>query len=184
VAVIYGSVKNIKLYGSGDGDGSGYGDGYGSGSGYGDGSGDGSGYGYGDGSGDGYGSGYGDGSGYGSGSISMEYLQAVADSAAGDRAPKIKADGGVLAFWRSDKNGKPSNGGGGESRKVGTVEELECTLVPCTKSALHATLTPEKWKGERLWVVALYPPVVNVDESKFASLKREIIAEIVPNFYK
>ena len=168
MAVIYGSVKNIKLYGSGDGYGSGYGDG--------------SGDGYGDGDGSGYGDG--DGSGYGSGSISMEYLQAVADGAAGDRAPKIKADGGVLAFWRSDKNGNPSNGGGGESRKVGTVEELECTLVPCTKSALHATLTPEKWKGERLWVVALYPPVVNVDESKFASLKREIIAEIVPNFYK
>jgi hypothetical protein len=190
VAVIYGSVKNIKLYGSGYGSGDGYGSGYGYGDGYGDGYG--SGYGYGDGYGsgygygDGYGSGYGsgDGSGDGAGSISMEYLQAVADGAAGDRAPKIKADGGVLAFWRSDKNGNPSNGGGGESRKVGTVEELECTLVPCTKSALHATLTPEKWKGERLWVVALYPPVVNVDESKFASLKREIIAEIVPNFYK
>ena len=37
--------------------------------------------------------------------------------------------------------------------------------------------------GGRLWIVAMYPPVVHVDEDKCASLKREILAE-VPNWYK
>jgi hypothetical protein len=43
-------------------------------------------------------------------------------------------------------------------------------------------MKPTAWKGERLWVVALYPPVTVVDEDKFAGKKREILAEIVPNF--
>ena len=138
-----------------------------------------SGYGYG--SGSGYGYGYGDGDG--SGSIQKEYLQAVADGAVGDRAPQLRADGAVLAFWRSDKDGKPSNGGEGPARHIGMIEEEPGPLKPCQRGALHATMTPEQWKGERLWVVALYPPVETVDENKFASLKREILAEIAPNFY-
>ena len=127
----------------------------------------------------GYGSGYGSGDGYGS----KEYLQAICDGAAGSRAEQLKADGAMLAFWRSDKNGKPCNNGTGPSRSVGMVEEEKGPLIPCRKGALHATMQPEKWKGERLWVVALYPPVEKVDDDKFASLKREIIAEIVPNFF-
>jgi hypothetical protein len=42
-------------------------------------------------------------------------------------------------------------------------------------------MRPEKWKGERLFIVALYHPV-EFDDDKMGSLKREIIAEI-PNFY-
>jgi len=87
-----------------------------------------------------------------------------------------------LAFWRSGKDGKPLNGGTGPARQVGMIEEEKGPLVPCRPGALHATMSPEQWKGERLWVVVLYPPVVKVDDDKFASLKREIIAEI-PNFY-
>jgi hypothetical protein len=64
------------------------------------------------------------------------------------------------------------------------IEEEKGPLVACQAGALHATMNPSKWKGERLWVVALYPPIETVDEDKFASLKREIIAEIVPNFYE
>jgi hypothetical protein len=63
------------------------------------------------------------------------------------------------------------------------IEEESGPLVPCRRGALHATMSPQKWKGERLWVVALYPPVIHVDDDKMASLKREIIAEIIPNFY-
>ena len=63
------------------------------------------------------------------------------------------------------------------------IEEEKGPLKPCQAGALHATMKPQDWKGERLWVVALYPPVVKVDDNKFASLKREIIAEIIPNFY-
>ena len=156
MGVIFGSVENMSGSGSGDGDGSGYGYGYGSGYGYG--------YEY----------------GYGS---SKEYLQAVADSAAGDKLPKLKADGAVLAFWRSDKDGRPCNNGYGPARHIGMVEEEDGTRGPCQAGMLHATMSPSQWKGERLWVVALYPPVTEVNEDKLASKKREIIAEIVPNFY-
>jgi len=44
-------------------------------------------------------------------------------------------------------------------------------------------MKPTAWKGERLWVVALYPPVETVDDNKFAAKKREVLAEIVPNFF-
>jgi len=60
------------------------------------------------------------------------------------------------------------------------VEEITGPLEICTKNALHATLDPRKWKGERLFVVALYPPFQNQDD-KWASLKRKIVMEITPN---
>src|SRR5271166_562610 len=123
-------------YGYGDGDGYGYGDGYGSGDGaggdgygygygYGDGygSGDGAGgdcygcgngSGYGDGSGDGYGDRYGSGSGDGS----KEYWLASIDTFASKwpersrkRLSELRGLSATIAFWRSGKDGLPSNGG-------------------------------------------------------------------------
>jgi hypothetical protein len=164
----YGSGDSYG-YGSGYGDGSGdgYGDGSGDGSGdsYGSGYGDGSGdsYGYGSGYGDGYGSGYGDGSGDGSG-----YWEAVL-------APYQKPDA-TLAFWKSDRNGKPANGGSGTVAKIGIVEELPPPLSICSRG-FHATLNPAKWSGERLWIVALYGEIQTEDD-KLCALKREFIAEI------
>lgn len=38
-------------------------------------------------------------------------------------------------------------------------------------------MRPEEWKGERLWVVALYGEVIR-DGDKMGALKREIIGEI------
>jgi len=159
----------------GSGYGDGYGDGYGSGygDGYGDGDGDGSGYGYGSGSGygsgDGYGSGYGDchgdgdGSGYGSG-----YWNATL---AAYRST------GVLAYWRSDAAGRPCNGGYGEGVEVGTVQETTGPLALGGHDTMHATLAPEQWHGDRLWVVAMHGPVV-CSGDKIGALKREIIAEV------
>jgi hypothetical protein len=43
-------------------------------------------------------------------------------------------------------------------------------------------MDPAEWNGERLWVVALYPPFqYEQDGEKYGSLKREIIKEI-PNW--
>ena len=47
----------------------------------------------------------------------------------------------------------------------------------CTPHCLHATLKPSKWKGERLWIVALDGEVVG-DAEKMGALKREIICEV------
>jgi hypothetical protein len=106
------------------------------------------------------------------------YLAALLDHSVGqERAAHLRLAGAVLMFWRSDKEGKPCNGGSGPSRCVGMVEEEKGPLVECGKGALHGTMRPDIWAGERLWAVALYLPVTGYD-SKYASLKREILAEI------
>jgi hypothetical protein len=143
-------ITTLELI-SGYGYGSGYGDGYGSG--------------YGSGYGDGYGSGYGDGSG----EISAEYMEAIL-------APH-KTPSATIAFWRSHKDGTPSNGGRGKKAKEGLVEEIEGPLKICTPNALHGTLRPQDWKGEHWWIVALHEPVQAAD-NKMGSLKRTFIKHL------
>lgn len=137
--------------------------------GYGTGTGNGYGYGYGTGDGNGYGTGNGTGNGYGTG-----YWRLIA-------APIIKAAvdcAGFLAFWKSDKDGLPSNGGSGAVPAApGMNQEVRGPLKLCTHNALHATLHPDKWKGDRLWVVALHGELQFSDD-KIGALKREIIGEV------
>ncbi len=128
----------------------------------------------GDGYGDGYGYGYGDGNGeYWSGVIAA----AIDRNPNKDRAETLSRDGCRLAIWRSNQNGTPANGGKGTVAAPGLVETIDGPLELCTARALHATLSPEKWKGERYWVVALYPPIAE-QEDKMGSLKREILFEL------
>jgi hypothetical protein len=159
-------------YGYGYGYGSGYGDGdgYGYGDGYGDGSGSGSGYGDGSGYGSGYGDGDGDGSGSGSGYETKVYLDSFLTGADVE-------EGCTAVFWRSDADGKPCNGGSGPAVTVGMVQEIAGPLQVCTKQALHGTRSPGEWKGERWWLVALYPPIQE-QEDKLGSLKRKILADL------
>jgi hypothetical protein len=188
VTILRGAIPTEWRSGSGSGSGSGYGDGYGSGSGYGYGdgygSGSGSGYGYGSGSGsgDGYGSGSGSGSGYGDG----EYWRACLasslsriDSDRRARAESLRASGATLAYWRSDADGRPANGGDCDPVLPGTVQREKGPLrSECGVGQLHATLIPPKWQGERWWIVALIGDVRGDDE-KYWALEREIIAEFV-----
>ena len=163
--------------GSGDGDGSGSG----SGSGDGDGSGSGSGYGDGSGSGSGYGSGDGSGYGYGSGSgywrRLFEMVSAQWPEVSRSLLQAAMTEATTIAFWRSDKTGKPANGGMAPPVAVGDVHEITGPLRLCSAGALHATMRPEKWQGERLWVVALYGEVAFEDD-KCGALKRQILGEI------
>jgi len=170
----YGSGDGYG-YGSGDGYGSGYGYGYGSGSGYGDGDGDGSGYGY------GYGSGSGDGYGYGDGS--KEYWSALVDTFAEKWEPAqrarlraLRGENVTVAYWRSDANGKPCNGGRGAAVNPGLVQKIKGPLALCGDGALHATLIPPKWEGDRVWIVAMHGEVKWQDD-KCGALEREIIGE-------
>jgi hypothetical protein len=163
-------------YGDGSGYGSGsrygYGAGYGDGDGYGSGSGSGSGYGYGDGDGDGYGS----GSGY--------YWKATILTFAAKWPREVqakfeaaKAAGATIDFWRSSKQGLPSNGGGKiEVAAPGVIHTAPGPLQLCNRGMLHATLNPPKWEGERYWIVALHGEVIG-NEEKYGCLKREIIGE-------
>ena len=157
-------MEDVEMRGSGSGSG------YGSGDGSGDGSGSGSGSGY----------GYGDGSGYGSYWLScIEYFAAKWSEAQRKRLLAAKKAKAKIAFWRSDKEGQPSNNGGNiEAAAPGIIHTAPGPINLCNKGTLHATLIPPKWKGERWWVVALHGEVVGDDE-KYGCLKREIIGEAI-----
>ena len=149
--------------------------GYGYGSGYGSGSGDGYGY--------GYGSGDGDGSGYGSGD---GYWAAVAraitkrwPSLQRKRLIALKKAGAFIGFWKSDDSGRPCNGGLGDPVTVGQVQQVSGKLTICHRGCFHATLEPQKWKGKRLWLVALTGPIVR-EGDKAGAQTREILGEVTP----
>ena len=185
-------------YGYGSGDSSGYGSSYGDSSGYGSSYGDGysSGYGYGDGYGDGSGSGSGSGdssgdsSGDGSGDSSGDgygygYWMSVFQSTIvkwtekqRSRLEAIWNSSSAIAFWKSDKKGLPCNNGTElEPAAPGITHNSYGPLNLCNMGTLHATMNPDKWKGERLWVVALFGNVKREDD-KFGALEREIMGEI------
>lgn len=119
-----------------------------------------------------YGYGYGDGSGDGSGD-GLKVLAANAIQNLG-----LSNALGFIAFWKSDKRGLPSNGGKSQTPAApGLVEEIPGPLRLCTKNALHATLDPNKWKGERLWLVELHGEIAQ-ESDKVGALKRTILCEI------
>ena len=148
-------------------------------------SGDGSGFGY----GDGYGSGYGDGDGYGDGSgdSSGDAWKTIAwdtvmrwNLESKHRLQAAKNAGAFIALWKSGSDGKASNGGSmAFIATPGLSQEVSGPLKLCGRNALHATLNPSKWKGDRVWVVALYGEVLR-EGDKVGALKREIIGEITP----
>jgi hypothetical protein len=170
-------IDEARVKAAANADGDGYGDGSGSGSG--------SGYGDGDGSGSGYGDGSGSGSGYGSGDGGKYWLACLACFVAklpplfAERALALQAKGVKLAYWRSTANGQPANQGVKiDAAAPGVIHKVSGPLKICTSRALHATLIPPKWKGEKWWIVALHGEVVGDDE-KMACLEREIIGECV-----
>ena len=141
------------------GDGSGSGDGDGS---YGSGSVDGSG------SGSGYGSGYGSGDG----SEKTNYMESVL-APFGAKFPNHR-----VCFWRCNNDNRPANGGDfGTLASEGLTETITGPLKICTSQGLHGTLNPKKWKGEKLWIVALQHPVQS-DDDKFASLTRVFVKDL------
>jgi len=88
--------------------------------------------------------------------------------------------GCTIAYWNSDAHGRPANGGTGLAAvKAGLVQEIAGPLALCGPRALHATLDPHRWKGSRVWIVALHGTVL-VEGDKCGSLKREILGEILP----
>ena len=145
-------------------------------SGCGDVSGSGSGYGYGSGSGAGSGSGDGDGDGYWLTVFKASVLRWSEEPR--KRLQECWNKASAIAFWRSDKNGFPSNGGeSNEAAAPGVIHKTSGPLSLCHSGTLHATMKPEEWKGERLWVVALFGEI-KCEEGKFGALEREIVGEI------
>jgi hypothetical protein len=83
-----------------------------------------------------------------------------------------------VAFWWSDGNGMPSNGGSSsEPARPGLIQRETGYLQICQPGALHATIQPEKWKGSRLWLVALSGEI-QYQGDKLAAKTREILCEV------
>lgn len=157
-------------YNNGNSNGSGYGYGYGYG--YSNSYGNGSGYGYGDSYG--YSNSYGYGDSYGNGD-SDNTVQLWQSLCADDLS---RSEAVTLALWNSDSQGGPTNGGTGRFVATpGLIQEVTGPLLLCSRNALHATLDPSAWKGERVWIVALHGSVEG-DHNKLGALKREILREI------
>ena len=96
----------------------------------------------------------------------------------------IKA-GATIAYWCSDAQGRPANhsmdpiAARNWTARPGLVQEVEGPLRPCTGNALHATLTPHRWRGVRVWIVALVGKVADQGD-KVCALRREVIGEVMP----
>ena len=98
------------------------------------------------------------------------------------RVQECLDQGATLAYWCSDQHGRPANHTPNDPAKwqvkEGLVQEISGKLLLC-ENALHATLYPHRWRGIRVWLVALWGKVVGED-FKMGALKREILCEIFP----
>ena len=99
---------------------------------------------------------------------------------------RMQKAGAVFAYYLTDSYGRPSNHNIDNilerkkwTVKPGVVQKVNGPLKECSKNALHATLEPHKWAGNRVWVVAFLGEVKHLD-SKIAGLHREIIGEVMP----
>jgi hypothetical protein len=182
-----GSGYGYGGYGEGTGYSYGTGTGYGSGYGYGgyDGTGYGTGIGYGTGYFPGYFPGHGNGDVYGDGSFkeAVQGFVSLLKAQTRKRVKQLLKEGARLAYWKSNADGTPANGGKSEPVYEGMVQKVQGPLDICTRRALHATYSPSKWKGDRLWLVALKGEIVG-QEDKLAALEREIVAELTPKNVK
>ena len=93
------------------------------------------------------------------------------------RIKTLLKSGAKIAYWRSDKEGRPANGGDADPVRVGSVQKVSGPLSLCSAGTLHATYMPSKWKGDRVWLVAMIGKIVEQDD-KMGALEREILAEI------
>lgn len=58
------------------------------------------------------------------------------------------------------------------------MHEVTGPLRLCSRNALHASINPGEWSGERWWVVGLLGPVER-DGDKAGALRRLIVEEVV-----
>ena len=116
---------------------------------------------------------------------SMETLTKHWTSEQHARFRVLEQDGARIAYWRSDRNGLPCNGGlrdgivpvaTGMIQKATGEPKQGTSRALCTDQVLHATLKIPRWNGSRLWVVALTGEIIGDDE-KFGAPVREILGE-------
>jgi hypothetical protein len=96
------------------------------------------------------------------------------------RLAELIDQGVTIAYWNSDAHGRPANGGTGRDPvRPGLVQEIAGPLALCGPRALHATKEPHRWRGARVWIVALHGEV-QWQGDKCGALKREVLGEVLP----
>jgi hypothetical protein len=100
---------------------------------------------------------------------------------------RMIAGGALIAYWCSDAHGRPANRDFDSPLKArewtarpGLVQRVTGPLETCSGRALHATLEPHRWRGVRVWIVALVGETKADSDHKFGSLHREIVGEVLP----
>lgn len=95
---------------------------------------------------------------------------------------RLIKSGATIAYVVTDRHGRPSNGGPATRAwqvRPGLIQRVQGPLELCGPRALHGTLSPHKWRGERVWVAGFVGEVRREDD-KLGSLQREIVGEVYP----
>jgi hypothetical protein len=95
---------------------------------------------------------------------------------------RLMRNGATIAYVCTDRHGRPANGGPRTREwqvRSGLVQKVKGPLSLCGPNALHGTMLPHRWSGERVWVAG-FLGVVESSEDKIGSLHREIVGEIYP----
>jgi hypothetical protein len=93
---------------------------------------------------------------------------------------RLIRQGAEIAYVVTDRHGRPSNGGPSTREwqvRPGLVQHVVGPLTICTPKALHGTLEPHRWRGERVWVAGFVGPI-DREGDKIGSLHREIVGEV------
>ncbi len=97
---------------------------------------------------------------------------------------RLIRQGATICYWTSDAHGRPANhdmdpiAARDWTARPGLVQIVAGPLEPCSARSLHATLEPHRWRGVRVWIVGIFDP--EKSDGKFATLRREIIGEVLP----
>jgi uncharacterized protein YjbI with pentapeptide repeats len=95
---------------------------------------------------------------------------------------KAIREGATIAFTLTGPDGEPCNGGTSlqeDHARPGLVQKSKGPLKLCKSGVFHATLEPHRWRGSRVWIVALYGEVQRDGDFKLGALKREFIGEVL-----
>ena len=85
-----------------------------------------------------------------------------------------------IGYWCSDDHGCSPDGGSGARAAPGVVHKAPGALRERRDAdQLHATRDPLRWRGARVWIVALLGRRGG-DDGKSWALRREIVGEVLP----
>ena len=93
---------------------------------------------------------------------------------------RLIRQGATIAYVCTDRHGRPSNGGPCTHAwqvRPGLVQTVQGPLELCGPRALHGTIEPHRWAGDRVWVAGFVGEILRSND-KVGALRREIVGEV------